>query len=147
MLFGHEFNFTDAPNRYGLPPFYSLHAWVWKDNPAGTFEMWNPSVHCGPGETCRGQRRSRLGVATRLYALQREDFLAAVTGHQAAHAAGQAIIEERLRRTEPHEDEFAGLKRPPVGGSDACGVATSLRANRLQDFINRRRRHPTTRRR
>jgi hypothetical protein len=45
-LFGHEFNFTDAPNRYGLPPFYSLHAWVWKDNPAGTFEMWNPSVHC-----------------------------------------------------------------------------------------------------
>jgi hypothetical protein len=46
MLFGHEFSFTDAPNRYGLPPFYSLHAWVWKDNPAGTFEMWNPSVHC-----------------------------------------------------------------------------------------------------
>ena len=46
MLFGHEFNFTGAPNRYGLPPFYSLHAWVWKDNSAGTFEMWNPSVHC-----------------------------------------------------------------------------------------------------
>ncbi len=44
-------------------------------------------------------------VATRLYALQREDFLAAVTGHQAAHAAGQAITEERLRRTDPHEDE------------------------------------------
>jgi len=46
MLFGQEFNFTDAPNRYGLPPFYSLHAWVWKENPAGTFMMWNPSVHC-----------------------------------------------------------------------------------------------------
>jgi hypothetical protein len=46
MLFGQKFNFTDSPNRYGLPPFYSLHAWVWKDNPAGTFEMWNPSVHC-----------------------------------------------------------------------------------------------------
>jgi len=45
-LFGHEFNFTDAPNRYGLPPFYSLHAWIWKHNPMGTFEMWNPSVHC-----------------------------------------------------------------------------------------------------
>lgn len=44
--FGHEFNFTDAPNRYGLPPFYSLHAWVWKDNPAGTFEMCNPGVNC-----------------------------------------------------------------------------------------------------
>ncbi|MGZ4426488.1 MAG: hypothetical protein ACXVW2_08870 [Nocardioidaceae bacterium] len=47
-LFGHRFNFTDAPNRYGLPPFYSLHAWVWFDNPAGTFKMWNPRVHC-PG--------------------------------------------------------------------------------------------------
>jgi len=46
MLFGQEFNFTDAPNRYGLPPFYSLHVWLWKDNPAGTFAMWNPTVHC-----------------------------------------------------------------------------------------------------
>ena len=45
-LFGHQFDFTDAPNRYGLPPFYSLHAWLWKKNPAGTFEMWNPRVHC-----------------------------------------------------------------------------------------------------
>jgi len=51
MLFGHEFNFTDAPNRYGLPPFYSLHAWVWKNNPAGTFEMWNPNVHCDENST------------------------------------------------------------------------------------------------
>ena len=48
MLFGHEFNFTDAPNRYDLPPFYSLHVWLWKDNPAGTVEMWNPNVHCDP---------------------------------------------------------------------------------------------------
>jgi hypothetical protein len=50
-LFGHEFNFTDAPNRYGLPPFYSLHAWVWKANPGGTFEMWNPNVHCEDNST------------------------------------------------------------------------------------------------
>jgi MFS family permease len=35
-----------------------------------------------------------------LYALQRDDFLAAVTGHAAAHAAGQAVAEERwLSRT------------------------------------------------
>lgn len=55
MLFGHEFNFTDAPNRYGLPPFYSLHVWLWKDNPAGTFEMWNPAMHCDP--PAPGRRR------------------------------------------------------------------------------------------
>jgi hypothetical protein len=45
-LFKHTFNLTDAPNRFGLPPFYSLHVWVWKHNPAGTFEMWNPRVVC-----------------------------------------------------------------------------------------------------
>lgn len=45
-LFGQDFNVTDAPNRYGLPAFYSLHAWIWKENPAGTFTMWNPSVRC-----------------------------------------------------------------------------------------------------
>jgi hypothetical protein len=45
-LFGHEFMLTDAPNRFGLPAFYSLHVWAWDDNPAGTFEMWNPDVVC-----------------------------------------------------------------------------------------------------
>jgi len=25
---------------------YVLHAWVWKDNPSGMFEDWNPKVHC-----------------------------------------------------------------------------------------------------
>jgi hypothetical protein len=45
-LFGHEFMVTDAPNRFGLPAFYSLHAWAWKANPAGPFEMWNPDVVC-----------------------------------------------------------------------------------------------------
>ena len=45
-LFGHEFMVTDAPNRYGLPAFYSLHVWAWDHNPAGPFEMWNPDVVC-----------------------------------------------------------------------------------------------------
>src|SRR4051794_36987271 len=45
-LFGHTFDFTSSPNRFGLPDFYSLHAWVWKHNPAGVFTMWNPDVHC-----------------------------------------------------------------------------------------------------
>jgi CRP-like cAMP-binding protein len=38
-------------------------------------------------------------VDSRLYALHRADFLAAVTGHDAAHAAGHAVAEERLVRT------------------------------------------------
>jgi hypothetical protein len=45
-LFGQEFMLTPAENRYGLPAFYSLHAWVWKANPSGMFAMWNPDVSC-----------------------------------------------------------------------------------------------------
>jgi hypothetical protein len=47
-LFGRRFDLTESPNRYGLPDFYSLHVWAFKHNPAGTFAMWNPRVHC-PG--------------------------------------------------------------------------------------------------
>lgn len=47
-LFGHTFDVTPAPNRFGLPAFYSLHAWPWKRNPAGRFAMWNPRVTCPP---------------------------------------------------------------------------------------------------
>jgi hypothetical protein len=46
MLFGQMFMTTTAPNRYGLPTFYSLHVWLYRHNPAGEFAMWNPSVHC-----------------------------------------------------------------------------------------------------
>jgi hypothetical protein len=45
-LFGHTFNLTLSPNRFGLPSFYSLHAWIWKTNPAGMFVPWNPKVSC-----------------------------------------------------------------------------------------------------
>ncbi len=46
-LFGQEFDTTLSPNRYGLDPFYSLHAWIWKDNPSGLLRPWNPRVSCG----------------------------------------------------------------------------------------------------
>ena len=46
VLEGQVFHYTGSPNRYGLPPFYSLHAWVWKDNPHGMFVDWNPKVTC-----------------------------------------------------------------------------------------------------
>jgi len=45
-LFGQDFDFSDATNRFGLPPFYSLHAWIWKDNPSGLLKPWNPKVSC-----------------------------------------------------------------------------------------------------
>lgn len=36
----------DSPNRYGLPDFYTLHVWAWKDNPSGTFSNWHSTVSC-----------------------------------------------------------------------------------------------------
>jgi len=48
-LFGRNFKLIQAGNRYGLPAFYELHAWLWRPNPSGIFNDWNPSV------SCRGQ--------------------------------------------------------------------------------------------
>jgi hypothetical protein len=45
-LFGREFDLVGSPNRYGLPPFYALHAWIWKPNPSGILYAWNPRVEC-----------------------------------------------------------------------------------------------------
>jgi hypothetical protein len=45
-MFNKEFNLTPSPNRFGIPAFYSLHAWVWDPNSDGLLEPWNPRVHC-----------------------------------------------------------------------------------------------------
>ncbi|MEN3381789.1 MAG: hypothetical protein V7608_1833 [Hyphomicrobiales bacterium] len=45
-LEGQLFNFTGAPNRYGLGPFYELHVWAWKANSHGAFADMNPAVTC-----------------------------------------------------------------------------------------------------
>lgn len=46
VLMGQLFNYSGAPNRFGLPPFYELHVWAWKSNPDGMFADWNPRVSC-----------------------------------------------------------------------------------------------------
>ena len=43
---GHLMNFVDAPNRYGLKPFYELHVWAFERNPKGSFADWNTQVSC-----------------------------------------------------------------------------------------------------
>ena len=45
-LFGTPFELVHAGNRYGLPDFYELHAWIWKENPLGMNNDWNPTVSC-----------------------------------------------------------------------------------------------------
>lgn len=45
-LEGQAFQLVSSPNRYGLPAFFELHVWAWRDNPSGTFADWNTRVSC-----------------------------------------------------------------------------------------------------
>ena len=45
-LGGQLLHLFESPNRFGLPSFYTLHVWAWKDNPNGAFVNWHPKVSC-----------------------------------------------------------------------------------------------------
>jgi hypothetical protein len=53
QMMGQLFHLFDAPNRFGLPAFYTLHVWAWKENPDGAFVNWHPQVSC---ESFSGQK-------------------------------------------------------------------------------------------
>lgn len=46
QLMGQLFHLFESPNRFGLPTFYTLHVWTWKENPNGAFVNWHPNVSC-----------------------------------------------------------------------------------------------------
>src|ERR1700758_5109011 len=52
QLMGQLFHYFESPNRFGLPAFYTLHVWAWKENPNGAFVNWHPNV---PASPCAGQ--------------------------------------------------------------------------------------------
>jgi len=45
-LMGQLLHLFESPNRFGLPDFYTLHVWAWKENPTGTFSNWHANVSC-----------------------------------------------------------------------------------------------------
>jgi hypothetical protein len=45
-LEGQAFQLVNSPNHYGLPAFFELHVWAWRDNPNGAFVDWNNKVTC-----------------------------------------------------------------------------------------------------
>ena len=68
-LMGQLLHYFEAPNRFGLPPFYGLHVWAWKDNPTGTFVNWHAKVSCE-----RVQRTAAVKISACTFALtQRRD--------------------------------------------------------------------------
>lgn len=46
QLMGQLFHLFPSPNRFGLPTFYTLHVWAWKNNPKGAFVNWHSNVSC-----------------------------------------------------------------------------------------------------
>jgi hypothetical protein len=46
QLMGQLLHLFESPNRFGLPPFYTLHVWAWKENPTGMFVNWHRNVSC-----------------------------------------------------------------------------------------------------
>ena len=67
-LFGEDFMFTPAPNRYAIPAFYSLHVWLWKSNPSGLFMPFNPNVSCDGAVAAGGSSTASLAAAAQLAA-------------------------------------------------------------------------------
>ena len=53
MLFGTHFMVGDH-ERFQIPPFFALHAWVHKANPSGMFASYNPNVSCGGASASAG---------------------------------------------------------------------------------------------
>ncbi len=46
QIMGQLLHLFEAPNRFGLPAFYTLHVWAWKKSPTGTFANWHANVSC-----------------------------------------------------------------------------------------------------
>ncbi|HYT65865.1 MAG TPA: isoprenylcysteine carboxylmethyltransferase family protein [Vicinamibacterales bacterium] len=46
QLVGQLLHLFEAPNRFGLPAFYTLHVWAWKESPTGTFVNWHKNISC-----------------------------------------------------------------------------------------------------
>ncbi len=46
VLFGQRFDGPMPGHEPGMPIHFDLHAWIWQDNPLGTFAAWNPALTC-----------------------------------------------------------------------------------------------------
>lgn len=50
-MFGEKFTGPHRGHFRGQPIHYAMHMWLWKENPKGAFQTYNPAVTCLPGTT------------------------------------------------------------------------------------------------
>ena len=109
-----------AGNRYGLPPFYELHAWAWKHNPRGLFDDWNPRVSCATA-AARASRskthkyKSTISSATLSTAngYPGPGGTAVMVGAMRLTGFGEGALVDRVKITgqpEPNVFSFAGTE-------------------------------------
>jgi hypothetical protein len=67
MLFGQDFMPNDG-SRFGIPPFFGLHAWLFQDNPSGMFAPYNPNVTCDNAATSATGSKVASGALATLVA-------------------------------------------------------------------------------
>ena len=63
-LFGTDFMAMPAPNRYEIPALLALHVLLYKSNPDGMFEPFNPNVSCSGAAAAAGARTATGSAAT-----------------------------------------------------------------------------------
>ncbi len=99
-LMGQLFHLFDAPNRFGLPPFYTLHVWAWKDNPAGTFTNWNPNGSC---DAFNGQTQpERLRIRRTMPSARASPGRQIRDEAAAAHSTAAFVLLDRTCRDRGH---------------------------------------------
>lgn len=59
-LLGQEFKLTS--DFFDVPPFYALHIWLWRENPAGLYTGYNPTVAC-PAELATFPNAAAAAIA------------------------------------------------------------------------------------
>ena len=51
-LMGQLLHLFESPNRFGLPTFYTVHVWAWKENPTGSPPGACSTAGCSAGGPC-----------------------------------------------------------------------------------------------
>ena len=107
QAFGREFHLN---SELGV---YVLHAWVYKDNPAGTFEDWNPQVSC---PAAHHQDHGRHGASSIAHSVS-DPAPGAASGAEAASVAvyivdTQAAMAEVLDMIQQTEAIAAAVGAP-----------------------------------
>ena len=118
-MFGQDFDGPFPPLENGMPAHYSMHVWLFKHNPNGFFEPWNPTVRCPVNSVVKPVRPAKVKPAKPAKKVRARSRPAPASDR----ATGRALP----RRTAPapasgHGGGLSRARRPRVRGRAARAV-------------------------